>query len=612
VIPLDSSWNIDVAVVELGDHLLRASVAVERGRLQERAPGDDDAGGVLARVADLPLERLGQLEQLLGLRSPRDLIAQLLRGRVGLVERDVERVRHRLREPIDVGEGDPHHPAHVAQGRLRLHGAEGDDAGDPAALLPLPVVLLLDVAQDLAAAVHAEVGVDVRHRDPLGVQEALEGDPVLHRIDVHDSERVGRQAARRGAAPRADRDAALAGEADEVPDDQEVARVPAAGDDVELVAEPLLVLPPALGERGLGVAQEPLREAPARQLLEVAVDRLARGRLELGELELAGLEHEAAALRDLERVPHRARHVVEELQHLGGVLDVEALPVELEALGVIERLPGLNAEQRLVRMGVMGLQVVGVVGRDQRDPELLVHVEQLAVHGLLRGDPVALELEVEPISEDAVEGLELLPRLAHAPVQDRVRDGRREAAGGRDQALVVLPQELEVDARLVVEALQIAPGDQAHQVPVPLIVHGEQEEVVHPVEAARLRIPIEAGPLRHVDLAADDRLDAASNRRLVELDRPEQVPVVGHRDGGHARRLRALHQLLDGDGAVEDRVLGMQVEVRELCPAHVRLQLRAGPRCREPDRPNRLTPIRWSRGACSRCRRPRGSRPRSR
>ena len=66
---------------------------------------------------------------------------------------------------------------------LRGHGAEGDDLRDV-----LAPVLLGDVIDDLAAAVHAEVDVDVGHGDALGIQEALEEQLVLQRIDVGDAQ----------------------------------------------------------------------------------------------------------------------------------------------------------------------------------------------------------------------------------------------------------------------------------------------------------------------------------------------------------------------------------------------------------------------------------------
>ncbi len=79
-----------------------------------------------------------------------------------------------------------------------------------------------DVVDDLAAPALAEVDVDVGQRDALGVEEALEDQVVLDRIDVGDAEAVGDEAAGGRAAARPDRDALLAGVADEVPDDQEV------------------------------------------------------------------------------------------------------------------------------------------------------------------------------------------------------------------------------------------------------------------------------------------------------------------------------------------------------------------------------------------------------
>ncbi len=105
----------------------------------------------------------------------------------------------------------------VAHDRARLHRPERDDLRDV-----LAAVLARDVLDHLAAAPLAEVDVDVGQRHALGIQEALEDQVVLDRIDVGDAQAVGDEAAGRRAAARADRDALLARVADEVPDDQEV------------------------------------------------------------------------------------------------------------------------------------------------------------------------------------------------------------------------------------------------------------------------------------------------------------------------------------------------------------------------------------------------------
>ena len=78
--------------------------------------------------------------------------------------------------------------------------------------------------------------------------------------------------------------------------------------------------------------------------------------------------------------------------------------------------------------------------------------------------------------------------------------------------------------------------------------------------------------LRDVDLAADDGLDGRVFLRYLEkfLD-PVHVAVVGDGQGGHAEFLGPLEKVLDRRLAVEDRVLGMDVQVDE---GHIGIGLR--------------------------------------
>ena len=62
-----------------------------------------------------------------------------------------------------------------------------------------------DVLDHFAAAVHAEVDVDIGHADALRIQEALEQQPVLQRVDIGDLHRVADQAAGRRTAARTHR-----------------------------------------------------------------------------------------------------------------------------------------------------------------------------------------------------------------------------------------------------------------------------------------------------------------------------------------------------------------------------------------------------------------------
>src|SRR5262249_50185196 len=57
-------------------------------------------------------------------------------------------------------------------------------------------------------------------------------------------------------------------------------------------------------------------------------------------------------------------------------------------------------------------------------------------------------------------------------------------------------------------------------------------------------------------------------RREVEVDRPEEVAVVGERDRGEPELLRRVDQLVELGGAVEEAVLRMDVQMDELGVLH--------------------------------------------
>jgi hypothetical protein len=66
-----------------------------------------------------------------------------------------------------------------------------------------------------------------------------------------------------------------------------------------------------------------------------------------------------------------------------------------------------------------------------------------------------------------------------------------------------------------------------------------------------------------VDLAPEDGLDPFAPGRLVEVDRTGEGAVIGERDGGHLELGGALREIRYPAGAVEDRVLGVDVKVDE-------------------------------------------------
>ena len=209
----------------------------DRHVLRQRARRDHHAGRVHRHVARDPLDPRAQVQQPAVGRVALHQVPELVHLPLRLGDREaVGRARRdQLGDPVGLARRNPEHAGHVLDRRPRLHRPEGDDLAHAR-----PAVALADVLDHLAPALEAEVDVDVGHRHALGIEEALEQQVELERADVGDAERVGDDRARRRAAARAHRNAALARGGDEVLDDEEVAGVARRVDDAELVVEPLL------------------------------------------------------------------------------------------------------------------------------------------------------------------------------------------------------------------------------------------------------------------------------------------------------------------------------------------------------------------------------------
>ena len=321
--------------------------------------------------------------------------------------------RHRLGDPVAHGEGEPQDARGVLDRLLGLDRAVGDDLRDA-----VGAVLLDDVLDDLTAAAFVEVDVEVGHGHALGVEEALEEQAVAQRVQVGDLHGVGGHRPGARATARADPDAVLLGPVDEVGDDEEVPGVPLGDDDLDLVLGLLAhVVGDAAPGSGGASPRPDLLDEPALLVLPLRAGEARHvGAGRLGEGDVAALGDEQGVVAGLGVV---APHVA----HLGGALEVELVGVELEALGVGQRRAGLHAQQRRVRLGVLGVGVVQVVGRQQRQVEVLRELQQVVLDAALDVEAVVHELAEEVLRAEDV------AVVRRRPCGPR-RTGRAAAASG--------------------------------------------------------------------------------------------------------------------------------------------------------------------------------------
>ena len=401
--------------------VVRARRPPQRHVFRQRALRDHHRRRMGARMAHDAVQPLRLPQQFRRRRVRLLCLAQLFGLLDRFLHRDVQLPRHEPRQPVRFAQRHAERAPRVPNRRLRAQRPEGDDLRDP-----IPPVLLRHVADHLVPPVVGEVHVDVRHLLPLRVQEALEHQPVFHRVDVGDADAVEDQAAR-GAPAHSLGDPLPVREIGEIPHDQEILGESGLLHHRQLVLEPLDVLRRRLH-------RQPLLQPLPRDLREVLDRRLALGQVGLRQPHPSELERHVAALRDRVRLVQGLRQIVERPPHVRFIGQVEVLAVEFEPLFVVQSRVRADAQQQLVRVVVARLAVVGVLRRRQlqpRVPRQLHRPLQDRLELLERLVPLHLEV-VAPLEDLAVPRGDPVP-LFDVALLERPGQLARRAARQADQ-----------------------------------------------------------------------------------------------------------------------------------------------------------------------------------
>ena len=225
----------------------------------------------------------------------------------------------------------------------------------------------------------------------------------------------------------------------------------------------------------------------------------------------------------------------------------------MKRLGSVERAAGCDAQQRRVCLGVLGGDVVRVVGRDDRQAEVVLEPQQALADPGLDLKAVLHQLEEEVLlAEDVLELGGRRPGLVVVADAQPGLDLAGRAARRRDEALAVSLQQVTIGTRLAVLPLEARVGADAEQV-VHALGRLRQQRHVRVCATARDVVVAALVPLhgllfrardvgREVGLHADDRLDPVRLGLGPEVVGAVQVAVIGHRDGRHAAALRSARR----------------------------------------------------------------------
>ena len=197
-VKLDQSGFFHIIFIKLHHQSLAFFIRQQGSKISEFGGGDDHATGVLAGVAgdafQFPRHRpdfitfliqtfellFGQVAFLRGLVSLFQCL-EFFHFFSGFFQRHADFKRNQFGQPITYGVGFALGACHIPYYGLGGHGAEGDYLGNG-----ITTIGFSHIIYDSITAIHAEVDVEVGHRNPLRVQEAFKQQAVFQRIKIGD------------------------------------------------------------------------------------------------------------------------------------------------------------------------------------------------------------------------------------------------------------------------------------------------------------------------------------------------------------------------------------------------------------------------------------------
>ena len=496
-------------------------------------------------VAIQPLQLLGVIQQ-----AGHDLLARglaqarLIRAGLGDADGFHPLDRDHLGQAVHLAKGQLQHASHVAHRRLGQQRAEGDDLAHL-----VGAIFALHIADHLLAAVHAEIDVEIRHADPLRVQEALEQQVIAQRVQVGDGQRIGDQRPGPRPAPRTDRDALFLGPMDEIGHDQEIAGKAHLFDDAQFEIQAGGVFLgrdrmgddlQALGQTGMGLTA---------QFGHLVIGEFGQDRRVLGH-------RKGAAAGDFDGIVDRLGQVGEQDGHLLGRFEVMLGRQAAAGVGLVDIGLFRDADQSVMRLVHRRLGEIDVVRRHQRQVPRIGQIDQPALGRGLGGHQLAilagmaLQFHIQAVAKGRGQPVGQRLGLGHLPLRDQQAQRTDSAPCQADQPLGPPAQLIDGHMRQRAALAQGQAGGQRHKVhPARLVLRQEDHRP--------------RGIRRQRHLTADDGLDALVAGLHAEFQRGEHVVRIGQRHRRHARISGKSGQFAYGNGTFQQRMLGMCAKMDE-------------------------------------------------
>ncbi len=335
-------------------------------------------------------------------------------------------------------------------------------------------------------------------------------------------------------------------------------------------------------EAGRHLLRKPAVDATVRP---IGVTRLQPGKAKLVKIIFSGfafrrpidgkmpypkLQLDVNAVGDFLRAAQDVVHARKRRVHLLGAAKKELVGVHPHPIRVGAELAGVDAQQDVLGLGVLAVDVVNVAGGHHRDVEPLGNPARA-----LDDDSLHLEAVVLNFKEIIVAEKLAIPsgdfdgflEIRLAAGQQRAAQFARSAAAQTDQSLAVGGQQLLVDARLEIKTLQKSCRRKFHEVAKALGVASQQRQMINGFfRAGRLFVKTASGG--DIGFQTQNGVNPQFLSRLIEFQRTVEISMVGQGQGVHLQGFRPFEQAANRAGPIQKTVMAVAVQMGKRQRAH--------------------------------------------
>ena len=213
-----------------------------------------------------------------------------------------------------------------------------------------------------------------------------------------------------------------------------------------------------------------------------------------------------------------------------------------------------------MRIGIFPIEIMGIVGGNQGESHFIRQINRPVSTQFLHFQARVLDFHVETVAEDFDVPLEEIPGFSHFLTENQMRQLTRYTTRQADQAVTVRFEQFLIDARFIVETIQICGGGHLHQILKPSAVHRQQCEMIAGL-FHRGRFFVGAATRGNVGFVSKHGVDPVSFAGGVKLDRPVQVAVIGDRQRIRSAVFDLLNQVGNAVGSVEQAEMGVAMQM---------------------------------------------------